>query len=831
MSLFNSNDGVKIKKLETQLLDKASKKKTDVWIDVKNDYGASGSNLTTNGSITANSKTLTLTSVLDFKNGQGIQIYGAGALCTLATPTNVTVAPQGTAGTSTYSYQVVSVSLTGSVSAASSTVTTTTGNATLDTTNYNQIAFTKNSSANCYAFYRTSVPDGSSLGTGFIGYFYDTPFKDFGLPVITNINDWLPASPPVSATREPLITSIVSGEGTSTLTLADNAVGTVTNKKVIHDDTKCFQNAIDFINTNGGGTLLVPSGKYNLTRLTPYSNLYVTGNPNAILYQIDTQRTGIFCNNIFPSSSPYIENFHVEKLTMIGASTAASSGTNYQTAIWIENAKDMSVIDCTIKDFVCGGLHFPNVMNVWVERNKFYNIGTGFTSNGQATWNTVTFTSTVNDPYGVVNTAGCYWVRDNLLDSGNTGGIVVQSFAGNTDRCVISGNIIKNYKNWVGIAVECGWGQKVIITNNQIYECPNFIAVNDTSGTSSSQTQQKISDIIISNNYCESNLMQVNQGIYMQGSKFTITGNTVKSNGQNLYVSSLNGATVPSQYFTVTGNLIIGTGTSPTIPSVLANFINVKTGTISGNTFTNDDNSYAGSVYIQGGRDASNVNISEGLLFTGNTLRRIVQRALNINNVDNATISNNMILDWGNSQTTSRYGIFVQNSNNITINGNTLRDTRSTQYADNGINIHSSCTKVYIENNIIGIINGTPIGSISGLDGTKTIIARNNEGYNPLPFTITPSTPIPVHNTMYQNTNGYDITVYIPVYATTPGTSGSVIAFCNDTSTTKTYYTEFVSSSTTSSAPHVVKIRVPTRWYYGVYVSGVTIGTSTMYSL
>ena len=47
-------------------------------VDVVRDYDASGSTLTTRGSMTAGSPTLTLASPLDFRNGQGIAVEGAG---------------------------------------------------------------------------------------------------------------------------------------------------------------------------------------------------------------------------------------------------------------------------------------------------------------------------------------------------------------------------------------------------------------------------------------------------------------------------------------------------------------------------------------------------------------------------------------------------------------------------------------------------------------------------------------------------------------------------------------------------------------------------------
>lgn len=48
-------------------------------LDVKRDFGASGSSESTTGSITAGSSVLTLASPIDFQNGQGISVAGAGA--------------------------------------------------------------------------------------------------------------------------------------------------------------------------------------------------------------------------------------------------------------------------------------------------------------------------------------------------------------------------------------------------------------------------------------------------------------------------------------------------------------------------------------------------------------------------------------------------------------------------------------------------------------------------------------------------------------------------------------------------------------------------------
>jgi len=61
----------------------------------------------TTGTMSASSSTLTLASALDFVNGQGLVILGAGPTPTISTPTGVTAAAVGATGSTTYYYCVV----------------------------------------------------------------------------------------------------------------------------------------------------------------------------------------------------------------------------------------------------------------------------------------------------------------------------------------------------------------------------------------------------------------------------------------------------------------------------------------------------------------------------------------------------------------------------------------------------------------------------------------------------------------------------------------------------------------------------------------------------
>jgi hypothetical protein len=91
-------------------------------------------------------------------------------------PTSVTVTPQGTPGSTTYNYWVVAVFSDGSESLVSSGGTTTTGNATLSSTNFNRITWAAASGAVGYIICR--VDQRSKVGqVGAVTTFDDTGYS------------------------------------------------------------------------------------------------------------------------------------------------------------------------------------------------------------------------------------------------------------------------------------------------------------------------------------------------------------------------------------------------------------------------------------------------------------------------------------------------------------------------------------------------------------------------------------------------------------------------------------------------------------------------------
>jgi hypothetical protein len=224
----------------------------------------SGSGSNTTGTISAASPTLTLAAAIDFANGQGIRVNHAGAAFALNPPTAASVTPTGTAGSTAYAYTIASLNATGGVGQSIVNVATATGNAALSSTNYNAISWTAatGTAPAAYAVYGRVA--GSLV---LLGIVTGTTFNDTGSAAITgtNLPDWLPAAPQTCASLASwLITTISSGAGTTTLTLAANAATAATSQLVIHDDTANLQAAITAAQT-AGNTLYVGPGSYQVT--------------------------------------------------------------------------------------------------------------------------------------------------------------------------------------------------------------------------------------------------------------------------------------------------------------------------------------------------------------------------------------------------------------------------------------------------------------------------------------------------------------------------------------------------------------------------------------
>lgn len=129
-------------------------------------------------------------------------IPGELVITQLATPVGA-VAVHGTAGSTTITYKIVAKTLSGLVTAASSSITTTTANATLSTTNYNTITWSPVAGAYSYDIYRTAA-GGTPSTTGVIANVLATAtlsLNDTGLAGGSETAPTVNTTGTVSATR------------------------------------------------------------------------------------------------------------------------------------------------------------------------------------------------------------------------------------------------------------------------------------------------------------------------------------------------------------------------------------------------------------------------------------------------------------------------------------------------------------------------------------------------------------------------------------------------------------------------------------------------------
>jgi hypothetical protein len=99
------------------------------WYDMTRYGGYIGPNYDSpvSGTVSSGSSTLTLSNALDFTNGNGILVWGAGRATGLATPQAPTVTPLWQSGSTSYSYCIASVDYYGGMTACGAVGSTATG--------------------------------------------------------------------------------------------------------------------------------------------------------------------------------------------------------------------------------------------------------------------------------------------------------------------------------------------------------------------------------------------------------------------------------------------------------------------------------------------------------------------------------------------------------------------------------------------------------------------------------------------------------------------------------------------------------------------------------
>jgi len=245
------------------------------------------------GTINAGSTALSLTYDNNFKNGCGIFVAGAGPASTLSTPAQGS-APNpnviGTAGSTTVHYRVAAIDANFGTSVASSPITVNTAPSTRTPINYVAIFWTSVANAAGYLVYTdqngggTYVPLGYSFSCAGFNAGNTCGIIDKG----TEVNTWTgfsafwPTTPPSAVTNQALITTIVSGAGSTSLVLAASATNSVSSVFTYPDNSTFIKQAISDASNDGSpqitnkGAVYIPEGLWFMSTI-PFPSSGING--------------------------------------------------------------------------------------------------------------------------------------------------------------------------------------------------------------------------------------------------------------------------------------------------------------------------------------------------------------------------------------------------------------------------------------------------------------------------------------------------------------------------------------------------------------------------
>lgn len=271
-------------------------------------------------------------------------VMGAQVIQTYPTPAG-TVVPIG-GGSTTYSYVIVAKTKTGAHSAASATITTTLGNATLNTSNFNRIIFTNFGAAGEYGFdvYRTvGGATQGKIGTATTGNFDDQGAAGDGTTAPTNNNTGdlvLGGTTGASTLTVNGSTSLgyVAKTGTYTATDGDGTIDCTANTFTVTLPTA--------VGISGRIYTIVNSGSGTITLATTSSQTFVNISAAPTTLTLPPVGTGGTVSYTVQSNNA---NWNVVGTTRMGSSeaSAASAGAPTPPGDSRDNFYDLTALATT----------------------------------------------------------------------------------------------------------------------------------------------------------------------------------------------------------------------------------------------------------------------------------------------------------------------------------------------------------------------------------------------------------------------------------------------------------------------------------------------------
>lgn len=545
----------------------------------------------------------------------------------------------------------------------------------------------------------------------------------------------------------------------------------------IADDTAVIQTALNTVYQQGGGIVVVPSGKYKLTAtLFIGSNVYLSLNKNA---QFIRFHNGDFIVNFSKvKGSSKLTGYNGESNITIDGGIWDNQGASYSTAqcMIFAHAKNIKVTNTTILN-VNGGhaIEFNGIDGGIIDDVKASGFnGESFRGAFQIDLDKNGTPPTLGD-YGSFDSTPCKNIEIKNCKVGksqqmNSWGRAVETHSSTIGISHENISIHDNYfEDTVEAAIRGYAWNNISIKKNRIVNCGAGIIINppllskpedlydvDGNQTDGSQSQWQIS--IVDNEIDGTTLTSgLNSGIGIWGQanggtlyNVLVTNNTVKktaSNSNGVYLKRVEKAIVSN-------NIVENIG---------LNGISI---TASKKVIINDnivDKIAITGVYCKNDEDSDATIVGEDISIIGNKVNDCGAHGIHMETNKDAFISGNTVRNVGSTENNRYNGIFVStNCSNISVSTNSV--IMSSKKLISGVSITSTNTTVHDSNNYVPFANfyfGKTIdnsastykdyyeyntlwsGSASGVSDTSYQLTETIDNYDiiRITYSIHPSVP------------------------------------------------------------------------------------------
>ncbi|TDF96269.1 fibronectin type III domain-containing protein [Paenibacillus piri] len=273
------------------------------WFGASGLTGTGGRGIVGRGTSSAGSSTITVTDGIDrFSDGNTVIVIGGGRNPSLGTPAVPslklgTYDPQTgkvTTGNTKYTYQIVAITKDGAYSLPCTPVALSNGP---DASYFEYYQGTRvemtmpsaPSGADGWAIYGASSNPAGHQGLLGVQWTRSAQWFDYGPGRWDNsVPPWVPTAVPAQTGSRFLATTIVSGGGTSVLTLKDALASAVQQAPIMADDSVALQKCYDLLDQAGGGTIELIKGRYYIhipTNTDPKTAVNYKSNVTLISYE------------------------------------------------------------------------------------------------------------------------------------------------------------------------------------------------------------------------------------------------------------------------------------------------------------------------------------------------------------------------------------------------------------------------------------------------------------------------------------------------------------------------------------------------------------------